>query len=38
MLMVTVLFLLKPDRLEAYSVRHCFCLVLEREIGCMFAS
>ena len=36
--MITVLFLLNPDRLEANSVRHCFCLVVEREIGCMFAS
>ena len=38
MLMVAVFILLKPDRLEANSVRPCFCRVVEREIGCMFAS
>ena len=36
--MIAILFLLKPDRLEANSVRPCFCRVVEREIGCMFAS
>ena len=37
-LVVTVHFLLKADRLEANSVRPGICRVVEREIGCMFAS
>jgi hypothetical protein len=37
-LMVTDHFLLKADRLEANSVRPGICRVVEREIGCMFAS